>query len=41
MSNVKIKDKYTYNWEREVDKPSGGIVPVKLLDCSSLFNNKN
>ena len=41
MSNVKIKDKYTYNCWREVNKPSWvGIVPVKLLEFSSLFKNK-
>ena len=41
MSNVKIKDKYTYNCWREVNKPSWvGIVPVKLLEYRSLFKNK-
>ena len=32
MSSVNIKDKFTYNVLREVNKPSSvGIVPVKLL----------
>ena len=42
MSKVKIKDKYTYNQAREVNKPSWvGIVPVKLLEYKALFKNKN
>ena len=41
MSNVKIKDKYTYKLLREVNEASSvGIVPVKLLEYSSLFKNK-
>ena len=41
MSNVKIKDKYTYNCLREVNEPSSwGIVPVKLLEYRYLFKNK-
>ena len=41
MRTVKIKDKYTYNKLREVNKPSSvGMVPVKLLTDRSLFNNK-
>ena len=42
MSNVKIKDKYTYNRVREVNKPIWvGIVPVKLLKDRSLLRIKN
>ena len=41
MSNVKIKDKYTYNVPREVNKPSWvGIAPVKLLEDMYLFEIK-
>ena len=41
MSNVKIKDKFSYNVVREVNKPSWvGIVPVKLLTDMYLLKNK-
>ena len=41
MSNVKIKDKYTYRFWRGVNKPSSvGIVPVKLLEYRYLYKNK-
>ena len=41
MSSVKIKDKYTYRYWREVTEPSSvGIVPVKLLEYRYLYKNK-
>ena len=41
MSNVKIKDKYTYNVLREVNEPSSvGIVPFKLLEFRFLLKIK-
>ena len=41
MSNVKVKNKCTYKSKTTFNKPSSvGIVPVKLLEFSSLFKNK-
>ena len=41
MSNVNIKNKYTYNNWREVNEPSWvSIVPVKLLEYRYLLKNK-